>query len=212
MRLTLLLVAVLLGRTIVAAESEEERRVAQVATTKGLIAFWDFSLTEDGAWTSYHDEDVAQPAIRLPEANWRSAILQPDHWPHSDEQSKLVSTRPARSAAPSDSTRLRLWRSTPSVFVSRRWTSTAINVHLIAWGKFIGARLSWRNLVEGLDKFGAGADRPVWWDLRLPGVIGHVSATGAASFRSRPFRAPNTLAAGRLTGAPSITANGSPWP
>jgi len=60
MRLTLLLVAVLLGRTIVAAESEEERRVAQVATTKGLIAFWDFSLTEDGAWTSYHDEDVAQ--------------------------------------------------------------------------------------------------------------------------------------------------------
>lgn len=188
MRLTLLLVAVLLGRTIVAAESEEERRVWQVATTKGLIAFWDFSLTEDGAWTSYHDEDVAQrgyPVFLRRIGDPQS--YRPDQWPYSDEQSKLVfdSSGPFGRA-------VRFNKGYVFGEVPRsEFDRSPLDIHghqpftLIAWVKFIGAR----HLVAGIwdeggwDKYGGRRQIALFGGLfGSRGVIGHVSATGAASY------------------------------
>ena len=52
----LLLLAIMLPAGVLAESSEQ--RVSQVAETDGLIAFWDFALTENGRWTSYHDDHV----------------------------------------------------------------------------------------------------------------------------------------------------------
>ena len=38
--------------------NEAEQGATTVANTKGLIAFWDFSLMQDGKWSSYYDDDV----------------------------------------------------------------------------------------------------------------------------------------------------------
>ena len=43
------------GGVLIGGEAE---RIATVAKTKGLIAFWDFILTKDGTWTSHYDPKV----------------------------------------------------------------------------------------------------------------------------------------------------------
>jgi hypothetical protein len=52
-----LLLLILVASPAVASDSAQQR-VSQVATTKGLVAFWDVSLMQDGKWTSHHDKDV----------------------------------------------------------------------------------------------------------------------------------------------------------
>ena len=52
--------AVLLATACSLPGAEPADRVAKVAKTKGLVAFWDFSLVQDGRWTSYHDENVVR--------------------------------------------------------------------------------------------------------------------------------------------------------
>ena len=63
---------------------EPEQRVNHVAETKGLVAFWYFSLMQDGKWTSYHDDDVVKhgfPVVlrRIGDPN----PYKPEDWPHT---------------------------------------------------------------------------------------------------------------------------------
>jgi hypothetical protein len=68
-----------------------QQRVTQVAETKGLIAFWDFSLMKDGKWTSYHDQAVVDhgyPVVLRRIGDPKP--YAPTDWPYQDEQSKLT--------------------------------------------------------------------------------------------------------------------------
>ena len=90
MRSDHLLITVLMLGGVVAAD-EPDDRTSQVAQTKGLIAFWDFSLTQDGVWSSCYDEDVVDrgyPVVLRRIGDPKA--YKPDEWPYDDERSKLT--------------------------------------------------------------------------------------------------------------------------
>ncbi len=162
--------------------------IAQVARTPGLIAFWDFSLTESGTWTSYHDPaviDRGYPVFlrRIGDPNAYTART----WPYGDEKSEVRfdSTGPLGRAVrfnqgyiyaevPRDA-----FDQTPLDLSGRRPFT------LIAWVKFIGQR----HLVAGIwdeggwSKYGGRRQAALFGGLfGSRSTIAHVSATGAASY------------------------------
>jgi hypothetical protein len=168
--------------------SEPYQRVNQVAETKGLVAFWDFSLMQDGKWTSYHDDEVVKhgfPVVlrRIGDPN----PYKPEDWPHTDEDSKLVfdSSGPFGQA-------VRFNKGYIFAEVPRsEFDQSPLDIHggqpftLIAWVKFIGKR----HLVAGIwdeggwDKYGGRRQIALFGGLfGSKGVIGHISATGASSY------------------------------
>jgi hypothetical protein len=168
--------------------SEPEQRANHVAKTKGLVAFWDFSVTEDGQWTSYHDDDVVKhgyPVVLRRIGDPQS--YKPEEWPHTDEESKLVfdSSGPFGHA-------VRFNKGYIFAEVPRsEFDQSPLDIHgrqpftLIAWAKFIGKR----HLVAGIwdeggwDKYGGRRQIALFGGLfGSKSVIGHISATGAASY------------------------------
>jgi hypothetical protein len=168
--------------------SEPYQRVNQVAETKGLVAFWDFSLMQDGKWTSYHDDEVVKhgfPVVlrRIGDPN----PYKPEDWPHTDEDSKLMfdSSGPFRHA-------VRFNKGYIFAEVPRsEFDQSPLDIHgrhpftLIAWVKFVGKR----HLVAGIwdeggwDKYGGRRQIALFGGLfGSKGVIGHISATGASSY------------------------------
>lgn len=166
----------------------EAERIATVAKTKGLIAFWDFVLTKDGTWTSHHDPaviDRGYPVVLRQIGDPKA--YKPEQWPHTAEESALVITDggPFGKAvrfnqghifaevprATFDGTPLDISGSRP--FTMLAWTRFTGKRHLVAgvwdeggWDRYQGRRQY--ALFGGL--FGSQS------------TIAHVSATGAASF------------------------------
>lgn len=186
-RLPILLVIVLATCGVVLADESKER-ISQVAQTKGLIAFWDFFLTQDGTWSSYHDEDVIDRAYPVflrrigdPKA------YRPDQWPYEDERSKLTfdTSGPFGTAVRFDQgyifaevPRSDFDESPLDVCGRRPFT-------LVAWAKFVGKR----HLVAGIwdeggwDKYGGRRQIALFGGLfGSNSVIGHMSTTGASSY------------------------------
>jgi len=167
---------------------EPERRLNHVAETKGLVAFWDFSLMQDGKWTSHHDDDVVKhgyPVVLRRIGDSKS--YKPEEWPHTDEESKLMfdSSGPFGQA-------VRFNKGYIFAEVPRsEFDQSPLDIHgrkpftLIAWVKFVGKR----HLVAGIwdeggwDKYGGRRQIALFGGLfGSKGVIGHISATGASSY------------------------------
>lgn len=183
-----LTVAGWLGLSCLAAAESPEARVSRVARTPGLVAFWDFSLTQDGRWTSYHDDRVI--ARGFPVSLRRIGdpkSYTPANWPYDDERSKLVfdSSGPFGHA-------VRFDQGFVFAEVARAdFDRTPLDIHgrqpftLMAWTKFVGQR----HLVAGIwdeggwDKYGGRRQVALFGGLfGSKGVIAHISTTGAASY------------------------------
>jgi len=188
MRSVVSLLAIVLAASNVTVADEAGQGATTVAKTKGLIAFWDFSLIHDGKWTSYHDDDVVKrgyPVVlrRIGDPN----PYKPEEWPHTDEESKLMfdSSGPFGHA-------VRFNKGYIFAEVPRsEFDQSPLDIHgrqpftLIAWVKFIGKR----HLVAGIwdeggwDKYGGRRQIALFGGLfGSKGVIGHISATGASSY------------------------------
>lgn len=183
-----LLFAVLLATACSLRGAEPAEPVAKVAKTKGLIAFWDFSLTQDGRWTSYHDENVVRRGFPVSLRRIGDPkSYTPGDWPYTDEKSKLMfdSSGPFGNA-------VRFNQGYVFAEVARdKFDKSPLDIHgrqpftLIAWTKFVGER----HLVAGIwdeggwDKYGGRRQIALFGGLfGSKGVIGHVSATGASSY------------------------------
>ncbi len=180
--------AVLLMLSSVLCADEPSDRTSQVAQTKGLIAFWDFSLTKDGTWSSYRDAetvDRAYPVFLRRIGDPRA--YEPDNWPYEDERSKLTidTSGPFGNAVRFDQGYIfaevprKEFDRTPLDVCGRRPFT------LIAWAKFVGKR----HLVAGIwdeggwDKYGGRRQIALFGGLfGSKSVIGHISATGASSY------------------------------
>ena len=189
MRTVLLMAVVLTAASgVQGAEPVHQTRVAEVAKTPGLVAFWDFALMQDGRWTSYHDDRVVSRGFpvslrRIGDPN----SYTPGNWPYQDEASKLVfdPSGPFGRA-------VRFNQGYIFAEVARSdFDRSPLDVHgrqpftLIAWVKFTGKR----HLVAGIwdeggwDKYGGRRQIALFGGLfGSKGVIGHISATGASSY------------------------------
>ena len=187
MRSCCLLTTLLILGSVVSAD-EPNDHASQVAQTKGLIAFWDFSLTKDGTWSSYYDNDVvarAYPVVLRRIGDPKA--YKPDQWPYDDDRSKLAFDKsgPFGNA-------VRLDQGYIFAEVPRsEFDQTPLDVcgrrpfTLIAWTKFVGKR----HLVAGIwdeggwNKYGGRRQIALFGGLfGSKSVIGHISATGASSY------------------------------
>lgn len=185
---TLLLVIVLTMASISPAAEPPHQRAIQVTQTKGLIAFWDFAEMCDGTWTSRYDREIVNrgyPVVLRRIGDSKS--YTPHNWPYSDEQSKLVvdSSGPFGHA-------VRFNKGYIFAEVPRKdFDQSPLDIHghqpftIIAWVKFIGRR----HLVAGIwdeggwNKYGGRRQFALFGGLfDSKGAIGHISATGAASY------------------------------
>jgi len=170
------------------AESANRARVAQVAETPGLVAFWDFALMQDGRWTSYHDGRVVDRVFPVSLRRIGDPkSYTPEDWPYVDESSKLVfdPSGPFGHA-------VRFNQGYVFAEVARSdFDQSPLDVHgrqpftLIAWVKFTGKR----HLVAGIwdeggwNKYGGRRQIALFGGLfGSKGVIGHISTTGASSY------------------------------
>jgi hypothetical protein len=186
-RLPILLTIVLTASSVLSADEPSER-VSQIAQTKGLIAFWDFSLTKDGTWSSYRDVDAVDRVYpvflrRIGDPKTYTA----DDWPYEDERSKLTidTSGPFGHAVRFDQGYIfaevprKEFDQTPLDISGRRPFT------LIAWAKFVGKR----HLVAGIwdeggwNKYGGRRQVALFGGLfGSKSVIAHISATGASSY------------------------------
>jgi len=187
MRSCCLLTTLLILGGVVSAD-EPNDHASQVAQTKGLIAFWDFSLTKEDTWNSYHDKDVvdrAYPVVLRRIGDPKA--YKPEEWPYDDERSRLTFDKsgPFGNAVRFDQGYIfaevprKDFDETPLDVCGRRPFT------LIAWAKFVGKR----HLVAGIwdeggwNKYGGRRQIALFGGLfGSKSVIGHISATGASSY------------------------------
>ena len=168
--------------------ADAQQRIRRVSTSAGLVAFWDFSLTEDGKWTSHHDDNVVEQGYPVTLRRIGDPKpYTPEQWPFDDDQSKLTfdSSGPFGHAVRFNKGYVfaevpRYEFDQSPLDINGRQPST-----LIAWIKFVGKR----HLVAGIwdeggwDKYGGRRQIALFGGLfGSKGVIGHISATGASSY------------------------------
>ncbi|MDZ7617051.1 MAG: hypothetical protein U1E05_08605 [Patescibacteria group bacterium] len=173
-----------------AADSTEacRERIGAVVGTKGLIAFWDFSLMDAGRWTSHHDPAVVDhgyPVVLRRIGDEKS--YTPAEWPYSDDASAL---RFDISGPFGRAIRLNkgyIFAETPRSEFDR----SPLDIHgrqpftLIAWAQFTGARHMVAGIWDegGWDKYRGRRQIALFGGLfGSRGLTGHISATGAASY------------------------------
>jgi hypothetical protein len=184
----LLLLCIAFATATTLPGGEPEQRVKKVADTKGLIAFWDFNLMEEGKWTSYYDLQVVKhgyPVVLRRIGDPKSYMLK--EWPYADDASKPTfdSSGPFGHAVKFN--KGYIFAEVPHSEFDR----SPLDIHgrqpftLIAWVKFVGKR----HLVAGIwdeggwDKYGGRRQIALFGGLfGSKGVIGHISATGASSY------------------------------
>ncbi len=171
-----------------AVEPLHEQRVAQVAGTEGLVAFWDFRLMKDGRWTAYHDPKVVDrgyPVVLRRIGDPKS--YTPGEWPYADDASEL-----RYDASGPFGRAVRMNKGYIFAEVPRsEFDRSPLDVHgrqpftLVAWVQFIGAR----HLIAGIwdeggwDKYRGRRQIALFGGLfGSRGVIGHISTTGASSY------------------------------
>lgn len=170
------------------SESVCRQRVAEVARTKGLIAFWDFSLMKDGRWISYYDPKVVDrgyPVVLRRIGDDKP--YTPAKWPYWDDASKL---RFDDSGPFGRAIRLNkgyIFAETPRDEFDR----SPLDIHgrqpftLIAWTQFTGARHMVAGIWDegGWNKYRGRRQVALFGGLfGSRGLTGHISATGAASY------------------------------
>lgn len=184
-RTPLLLLLVLVNADLVASEAE---RIATVAKTPGLIAFWDFIKTDQGRWTAHHDPAVTDRdyPVSLRRIGDQQAYT-PGTWPYQDDESRLVVADGGPFGKAVRFNQGHVFAEVPRAAFDR----TPLDLHgarpftLLAWGRFIGKR----HLVAGVwdeggwDRYQGRRQYALFGGLfGTQGVTAHVSATGAASF------------------------------
>jgi hypothetical protein len=171
-----------------AASASEADRIASVAATKGLIAFWDFQVMKDGRWISHHDPQVIDRGypVVLRQIGDPKAYT-PSDWPHSDGEARFIV-----SAGGPFGKAVRFNQGHVFAEVPRsEFDGTPLDLHgnkpftLLAWTRFVGKR----HLVAGVwdeggwDRYQGRRQYALFGGLfGSQSVIAHVSATGAASF------------------------------
>ena len=165
-----------------------KERVKQVSQIPGLIAFWDFDRSTDGAWTAYNDPQVVQNPYPVYLRHIGSKDRHRfDRWPYSDEQSRLRfdTTGPFGHAV--EFNKGYLYAEVPRTVLDQ----TPLDISgrtaftMAAWVRFDGPR----HLICGIwdeggwNKYGGRRQYALFGGLfGSDGVIGHVSTTGAASY------------------------------
>ncbi|GAB6167462.1 hypothetical protein JCM19992_34620 [Thermostilla marina] len=162
--------------------------MAQVARTPGLIAFWDFSHREGATWGSYYDPQVVDRSYPV----YLRRIgdpkrYPPDDWPYHDEDARLTidtsgpfghAVRFNQGFIFGEVPRAAFDGSPLDICGSRPFT-------LIAWMKFVGKRHMIAGIWDegGWKKYGGRRQIALFGGLfGSRGVIGNISATGAASY------------------------------
>ncbi|MBI1391004.1 MAG: hypothetical protein GC154_21455 [bacterium] len=171
-----------------ASQPDAQTRISRVASMKGLIAFWDFSHSENGLWTSFHDDEVTDRAFPV----YLRRIGDPKrytplNWPYRDDTSALNFDSTGPFGAGVCFNQGYIYAEVPRESFER----TPLNVHgespftLITWLKFTGKRHMIAGIWDegGWDKYRGRRQFALFGGLfGSGGVIGHLSATGAASF------------------------------
>lgn len=171
-----------------APDRGETARIAAVANTRGLIAFWDFTRSANGRWIAHHDPRVTDrdfPVVlrRIGDP----AAYAPADWPYRDDDSRLIVTAGGPFGRAVRFNQGHVFAEVPRA----AFDGTPLDIHgerpftLLAWVRFIGAR----HLVAGVwdeggwDRYQGRRQYALFGGLfGTQGVTAHVSATGAASF------------------------------
>jgi len=176
------------GAVAVTGTDGYQDRIATVAATRGLVAFWDFEREEGGRWTSYRDPRVVDRAFPVALRHiGDAAAYGPADWPYHDPDAALVIDRSGPFGHA-----VRFNRGHIFADVARRdFDATPLDIHgrqpltLVAWVKFLGPR----HLIAGIwdeggwDLYGGRRQVALFGGLfGSDGVIAHISATGAASY------------------------------
>lgn len=163
-------------------------RIATVAATRGLVAFWHFRSGAAGPWASLHDPQAIGRSFPLRLRRIGDPVAYaPVDWPGRGVEDRLE----LRPEGPFGSA-LRCNQGHIYGEVARSdFAGTALDLHgrrpftLMAWTSFIGER----HLIAGIwdeggwDRYGGRRQAALFAGLfGSHGVIAHLSATGAASF------------------------------
>ncbi len=184
----LVIMAIMCPSSVSAIAESPADRIARVANTPGLVAFWDFSHREGATWGSYHDPQVVEREFPV----YLRRIgdpkrYTPDDWPYGDEDSRLTidtsgpfghAVRFNQGFIFGEVPRATFDGSPLDISGNRPFT-------LIAWMKFVGKRHMIAGIWDegGWKKYGGRRQIALFGGLfGSRGVIGHISATGAASY------------------------------
>lgn len=169
-------------------ETEHTLHVRQVAQTEGLIAFWDFDLAEDEVWASHYDPAAIPRSVPLYLRRiGDSTAYTLDTWPYTDSNSSLQFDAGGPFGKAIYFNQGYLYGAVPRI----AFDNTALDIHgkqaftLIAWVKFVGKRHMVAGIWDegGWNKYAGRRQVALFGGLfQQPGVIAHISATGAASY------------------------------
>lgn len=165
-----------------------ETRKRAILDTSGLVAFWDFEHAEDNVWTSRSDPRTSNRSFPLylrqigDEKNYSVSA-----WPYREPESKIVTDSSGPLGKAVRFNQGHIYGAVPR----DAFDGTSLDLHgerpftVIAWVKFIGERHMVAGIWDegGWEKYAGRRQVALFAGLfRQKGVIGHVSATGAASY------------------------------
>ncbi|MCF6312968.1 MAG: glycoside hydrolase family 5 protein [Verrucomicrobiales bacterium] len=171
------------------ADKNKAENINKVATTPGLVAFWDFSHEEGESWGSYFDPKVVERSfpVKLKRIGDPKSYTA-ESWAYQDEKSKLMTDQSGPFGKG-----VRFNKGYIYAGVDRKeFDGTPLNMHgktpftMIAWCKYIpGAK---RHMVAGIWDEGGWSRYEGRRQIALfggmfnrKGIVVHISATGAAS-------------------------------
>lgn len=186
MRASLLLIVIAVSSgTLTCGEAE---RIATVAKTPGLIAFWDFIKADQGKWTAHHDPAVTDrdyPVVLRRIGDPKA--YTPADWPYQDDESRFVISDGGTFGKAVRFNQGHVFAEVPRA----AFDGTPLDIHgarpltLLAWMRFTGKRHMVAGVWDegGWDRYMGRRQYALFGGLfGTQGVTAHVSATGAASF------------------------------
>lgn len=175
-------------RTLQSVSANSNAR--QVSQTPGLIAFWDFSRTDENShWISVYDQSTSSKSYPILLRQIGDTMrYTPQAWPyngHATSRLEFDTTGPFGHA-------VRFNQGYIFAEVPRHlFDKGPLDIHgdrsftLMAWCKFVGKRHFVAGIWDegGWDKYGGRRQYALFGGLfQSDGVIGHISTTGAASY------------------------------
>lgn len=170
--------------------SAKRTNINAVATTDGLVAFWDFAYQQEGYWASYFDAKVIDRSFpvtlrRIGDTKSYSA----ETWTYDDENSKLkmVMEGPFGKAVLFNQGYIYANVARKDFDGGLLDLRGKMPFTMIAWCKFVGGTK--RHMVAGIwdeggwGKYAGRRQVALFGGLfGQKGVVAHISATGAASY------------------------------
>ena len=156
----------------------------KIATTPGLVAFWDWSSEEEGIWYS-QGGDISFPLFlrRIGDTSTYSAST----WPYLNAESKIQYDHSGPFGKAIRFNQGYIYGEVPRKYFDK----TSLDIHgqqaftLIAWVKFVGNRHMVAGVWDegGWSKYAGRRQYALFAGLfGQKGVIAHLSSTGAASY------------------------------